>query len=283
MQVTELYASVTRRIVAELEQGAAPWTTPWKTGRATGGIMPVNAVTGHRYRGINIPILWSAVADMGYERHGWLTFKQATDRGASVRKGEKGTAIVFTRQVTIGEEDEERTISMLRVYYVFNVAQIDNFPIETLEDREEPDIPTAADHFIAATKADIRHGGSEAMFIPSKDFIMLPPIGAFKNVESYFATKLHELGHWSGHESRLNRELKNRFGTRAYAAEELIAEMTSAFLCAHLGVTGELRHAGYIEKWLELLRSDDRAIFTAASRASQAADYLRAFSEPPQT
>src|ERR1019366_6173673 len=133
--------------------------------------------------------------------------------------------------------------------------------------------------FINATKADIRHGGDRACYVPSLDFINLPELWQFKNVESYYATALHELGHFSGHACRLNRDLTNRFRTKAYAAEELIAELCAAFLCAHLDIKGELRHAGYVGGWISLLREDKRAIFTAASKASQAANHLRSYSE----
>ena len=147
------------------------------------------------------------------------------------------------------------------------------------------ELPTAsryqrADDFIAATGADIRDNGDIACFVPLGDFIAMPLRSSFKTEEGFLATILHELGHWAGGEKRLDRKLDNRFGTKAYAAEELIAEMTSAFLCAHLGIEGELRHAGYIADWLKLLKEDNRAIFTAASKASQAADYLMAFSVP---
>lgn len=282
MKIAQLYQRVTQTIIDELEQGAAPWIKPWKGGAAAAPGMPVNATTGHRYRGINVPILWGEAAAMGYPAHAWMTFKQALDNGAAVRKGERGTHVVFTKRVTVGEADDEKTVAMLRVYVVFNLAQIDG-----LKDEEAlPSLPEepggcheAAQRFIDATGADIQHGGDCAMFVPSRDFIALPLPSFFTASESYFATALHELGHWSGHESRLARDLGNRFGTRAYAAEELVAELTSAFLCAHLGVTGELRHAGYIGDWLSLLREDNRAIFTAASKASQAAEYLRSFSE----
>ena len=167
---------------------------------------------------------------------------------------------------------------MLRSYAVFNVAQIDGLPAHVAQPEDvAPPLDDDVQHFVDATRADIRHGGSRACFVPSLDVIQLPPRSAFVNNESYRATQLHELGHWSGHETRLNRDLKNRFGSRAYAAEELIAELTSAFLCAHLRIVGELRHASYIDTWIALLRQDNRAIFTAASKASQAADFLRSF------
>ncbi len=280
MQIAAVYESVTRSIIAELEQGAAPWVKPWKGGKRV-GIMPANAVTGRCYSGINIPILWHAADVRSYPTNAWLTFKQALEKGACVRKGEKGTQVVFTKRLSVKKDDdadEERQISMLRASTVFNVAQVDSF--DTPDTTAAPAPPAGAvDALAAATGADIRHGGDRACFVPSKDFIALPNPSTFENEGHYQATKLHELVHWSGHETRLNRDLRNRFGTRAYAAEELVAELGAAFLCAHLGVQGELRHAGYIGNWLELLKSDDRAIFTAASKASQAADYLRSFSE----
>ncbi len=281
MKIKHLYAEVTNKIIAELEAGAVPWTRPWKNGR-TSGLMPQNAATGRSYSGINIPILWGAAAERGYATHAWATFKQALALNAAVRKGEAGTHIVFTRPLKLKDEDAEdgaKTISMLRAYVVFNVAQLDGFPEQPAIELAELERTDTAERFVQATKADIRHGGSSACFVPSRDFIAMPPAGAFRNAESFYATELHELGHWSGHDSRLNRDLSGRFGTRAYAAEELIAELTAAFLCAHLSITGELRHAGYIADWITLLKEDDRAIFTAASKASQAADYLRAFSK----
>jgi antirestriction protein ArdC len=168
---------------------------------------------------------------------------------------------------------------MLRSYAVFNVAQIDGLPARVIQPEEfAPPLDDDVQHFVDATQAAIRHGGSRACFVPSLDIVQLPPRSAFVTNESYRATELHELGHWSGHETRLNRDLKSRFGTQAYAAEELIAELTSAFLCAHLRIAGELRHAAYIDNWIALLKQDNRAIFTAASKASQAADFLRSFS-----
>ena len=280
MKIAAVYENVTRSIIAELERGAAPWVKPWKGGNCI-GIMPANAITGHHYRGINVPILWHAADTHGFPSHAWLTFKQALEKGACVRKGEKGTQIVFTKQLTVKQndaEDEERQISMLRAFTVFNVAQVEGLAAPDSTPAQPPPAG-AADAFAAATGADIRHGGDKAYFVPSMDFIVLPDPESFENVQHYRATKLHELVHWSGHGTRLNRDLNNRFGTKAYAAEELVAELGAAFLCAHLGVQGQLRHAGYIDSWLSLLKEDDRAIFTAASKASAAADYLRAFSE----
>jgi antirestriction protein ArdC len=282
----KLYKEVTDRIVSELEAGAVPWLCPWRKSRSNGtGIMPVNAITGRNYHGINVVILWSKRAAEGYESNGWLTYRQAQAVDAQVRKGEKATEVVFTRKLRIKDRDteEERQISMLRSFFVFSVAQVEGLPVPN----ESGALPVsteehhrAADHFVDATRADIRHGGTEAAFYPSLDYVVMPPFKAFKTTEGYYATKLHELGHWSGHTARLDRNLAGRFGTRAYAAEELVAELTSAFLCAHLGIEGELRHAGYLQHWAELLRHDDKAIFTAAAKAQQAADFLTAFSQP---
>jgi antirestriction protein ArdC len=241
--------------------------------------LPENFATRRPYSGVNIPILWGAAIQAGYDRHQWLTFKQAKALGAKVRKGEHGTVVVFTKRVSIGDEDDEQTVSMLRTYFVFNVAQIDGLPERPVEVIPEPERLANVEDFITATGADIRHGGNEALYLPSRDYIRMPRLKAFENANHFYATLLHECGHWTGHEKRLNRDLKNRFKTKAYAAEELIAELSSAFLCAHLDIQGELRHAGYIDDWIGLLKEDPRAIFAASSKASQAADYLKAFSE----
>ena len=275
MHISALYESVTNGIIADLERGVASWVKPWTGGGV--GALPSNTATGRDYNGINIPILWHAALSKGYPSQGWMTFKQAQGLGATVRGGERGTHIVFTKKLILKEEDEEKQIAMLRTYAVFNIAQIDGLEIEA------PVVPDVAPHeaaemFILATKADIRLGGGRACYVPSQDFIALPERSSFINVESFFATSLHELGHWSGAKHRLDRDPSGRFGSNAYAAEELMAELNAAFLCAHLGIRGELRHAEYIGHWLALLKGDSRAIFTAASKASQAADFLRGFS-----
>ena len=281
MKIVDLYEAVTKSIIADLEKGVAPWTKPWKTGGSVGAL-PTNAATGRGYHGINIPILWGATFAKGYSTHGWMTFKQAQGLGAMVRTGEKSTHVVFTKQLVLkeGDSEEEKKIGMLKAYSVFNVAQIEGLPEQQLElpQLSEQQRQDNVETFVRATRADIRIGGDRACYVPALDFIALPPLSSFKAPCNYYATALHELGHWSAHPARLNRDLKSRFDKQAYAAEELIAELTAAFLCAHLGIAGELRHADYIGHWLKLLKGDDRAVFTAASKASQAADYLREFS-----
>jgi antirestriction protein ArdC len=278
MQMAQLYENITNSIVADLEKGVAPWLKPWKSGNST-GLLPANAATKRGYNGINIPILWYAAEKQGYPTHRWMTFKQALELGANVRKGEKSTHVVFTKKLTIKEDDEDKLIPMLRAYSVFNTAQIDGLEPERPQELPEDKRDDRVSAFIAATKAEIRLGGDLACYIPKLDCIALPHPCAFHTYENYQATALHELGHWSGHKDRLNRDLAHRFRTEAYAAEELVAELNAAFLCAHLGIKGELKHAEYIASWIQLLKNDNRAVFTAASKASQAANYLRSFSE----
>jgi len=194
-----LYQEVTDRIVAELETGAAPWLKPWKTSVANGtSLLPSNAVTGRQYHGINIPILWHQTSERGYPTHQWLTFNQAKEKGANVRKGEKATQVVFTKKLRVRdrETEEEKQISMLRPYWVFNRAQVEGL----VDSQAAPEMPLEArqrraEGFIAATHADIRHGGNEAAFMPGLDYIVMPPFSAFKSTEGYYATNLHELGH----------------------------------------------------------------------------------------
>jgi antirestriction protein ArdC len=283
MNVNALYERVTNSIIKEMEAGTVPWVKPWKTPRRHGSVMPHNVATGRSYSGINIPLLWGAADANCYISHEWMTFQQARMRDATVRKGEKGTQIVFTKKLLKKEDEDENQVTMLRTYNVFNVAQIDGLPPpKEPEEMPEPIRHERAKAFIQATNAQFKNGGDKACYVPLQDFIAIPYQGFFIHHEAFYAVALHELGHWTGAKTRLDRDLSGRFGTKAYAAEELVAEMTAAFLCAHLDLKGELRHASYISNWIELLREDSRAMFTAASLASKAADYLRSFSEPKE-
>ena len=214
----------------------------------------------------------------------FLTYKQATELGGHVRKGERGTKVYFVKQLEIREDaDDEsstRLIPMMREYTVFNVEQCEGLPdsVKALKPacaRNPDSRDDLADEFLRSTGADIREGHGEAYYVPSRDFISLPAFGAFKGADHFYNVAFHELTHWTGHRRRLDRDLKNRFGSRDYAAEELIAELGAAFLCAEFGFDGDLRHAGYVGHWIELLKADKRAFFTACSQASKAADYLR--------
>jgi antirestriction protein ArdC len=284
----DLYSEVTSRILAELEAGAAPWVKPWSA--TPGQNVPQNAVSNRPYSGCNVVLLWLT------RRNGWatprfLTFKQAQEVGGSVRKGERGTKVYFVKQLRVTEskegEEAERLVPMMREYTVFNVAQCEGLPASVVEGKparvRNPDTRDAiADEFLAATRAVIREGGGEAYFAPGADFLSMPAFAAFKGADHFYGVAFHELAHWTGHKTRLDRDLKGRFGQAAYAAEELIAELGAAFLAAEFSFDGDVRHAGYIANWITLLRSDKRAFFTAASKAQAAADYLRglALAEP---
>jgi antirestriction protein ArdC len=275
-----LYREVTDRVLAEITAGPPPWVKPW-SGYASPQ-MPHNAMTGRPYSGCNIILLWMAQATGSYSSPRFITFKQAMELGGHIRKGERGYKVVFVNAFERAEErdgeTETRRIPFLHEFTVFNIDQCENLPERILmaeakaqntEERIE-----VAEEFVSATRADIRHGEGSAYYRPTTDFVM-PDFLAFKSANHYYATLFHELGHWTGHESRLARDLRNRFGSDAYAAEELVAELTSAFLCAKFGFDGDIRHAGYIEHWIALLQKDERAFFTAASAAEKAAAHLR--------
>ncbi len=285
----DVYTRVTDKIVADLEQGVRPWAKPWKAGNAPARItLPVRH-NGVPYRGVNILLLWGEMLANGYASNKWMTFRQAQELGANVRKGEHGALVVFANRITTtgtdgSGEEAEREIAFMKGYAVFNVDQIDNLPQTCRTEPESEHLPTAepmqlikaAEAFFARTGATIRHGGNKAYYSPASDVVQLPVPEAFENAESYAAIKAHELTHWTSHRTRLDRQLGKRFGDDAYAAEELIAEMGAAFLCAKLDITPDVRedHASYLAHWLKVLRGDSRAIFTAAGKAQQACDYL---------
>jgi antirestriction protein ArdC len=276
----DLYADVSARIIGELEQGAAPWVKPWSA--TPGHNVPQNAVSGRPYSGCNVILLWLA-RNRGWATPRFLTFKQAAEAGGHVRKGERGTKVYFVKQLRVkdeGDKADTRLIPMLREYTVFNVDQCEGLPESIRAGKpmrvRNPDTrDILADEFLRSTRADIREGHGEAYYVPSHDFISMPAFAAFKGADHFYNVVFHELTHWTGHKSRLDRDLKNRFGSRAYAAEELVAELGAAFLSAEFGFDGDVRNAGYIATWIELLKADKRAFFTAASKAWKAADYLR--------
>lgn len=287
----DIYQTVTDRIVAELETGAAPWVKPWKDLRGAGS-GPHNAITRRPYSGVNVLLLWITAAARGYTSDGWLTFKQVGEAGGHVRKGEKATQVVFVKPITISEKGEdgkpktdengdviEHGAYLMRGYYVFNTEQCDGLPARaTSSGIKNPDgiADPEFDDYVARTGAIVKHGGNRACYAPSLDQIAMPVRGAFATPSDYKATLLHELSHWTGHKSRLDRNLRNRFGEAEYAMEEMIAELSAAYLCAELGVDGKLQHASYIDKWLAVMKKDKKAIFTAASAAQKAADFIRA-------
>ena len=282
----DVYTRVTERILADLAQGVRPWMKPWSAANTEGKIARPLRFNGTPYRGMNVLLLWGEAMDRGYQASIWMTYKQAQELGGRVRKGETGSLVVYADRFTKTEtgdkgQEIEREIPFMKGYTVFNVEQIDGLPSQYQQapcPAPEPlQFIQQAEAFFKATGARFQHGGNRAFYAPARDFIQLPLAEAFKDPESYAATKAHELIHWTGHESRNAREFGKRFGDDAYAFEELVAELGAAFLCADLGITPEIRddHAAYLGHWLQVLKQDKRAIFSAASHAQRAADYLQ--------
>ena len=274
-----IYEEITERIIASLEAGVIPWARPW--GSTRNG-QHRNAVTDRPYSGINVILLNLRTAEKGYSDPSWLTFKNAVQLGGHVRKGEKGVGIVFWRFRSVIEdkdtdepEDDRNVIPLARMFTVFNAEQCDGLELAPLEvtagitDTENPE----AEKILAL--ADLRHGGNEAYYSKTADFIVMPNRESFDNLDFYYSTALHEIVHWSGHPSRLNREFGVRFGDQAYAFEELIAEIGSAFLGSSTGIPFEnMRHSEYVGSWLQIFCKDTRAIFTASAKAQAAADFI---------
>ena len=282
----DVYARVTDRIVEDLTAGVRAWMKPWSGDHTEGRISRPLRHNGTPYRGVNVLLLWGEAQAKGFGSPSWMTYKQAQELGGQVRKGEAGSLVVYADRYTKSEtnergEEAEREVAFMKGYTVFNVEQIDGLPAQCLGPVAPvlPSLPLhqTAEAFFAATGATFRHGGSRAFYAPARDFIQLPPAEAFRSAESYAATKAHELIHWTGHPCRNAREFGRRFGDRAYAFEELVAELGAAFLCADLGVTPEVQpdHAAYLSHWLQVLKEDKRAIFSAAAHAQRAADYLQ--------
>ena len=272
----DVYTSVTNSIIAELENGTAPWVKPWRADSSADH----NLVSKKAYRGINRLLLGMSAMANGYTRPEWATYKQFSELGAQVDKGEKATHIVFFKPITGKQNAEtgetESGYCVIRGYAVFNATQT-NLPdsISTPLPVDFNPIP-ACEQFIIGTGAQITHGGDAAFYMPSQDRIQLPNRTAFDVPASYYATAFHELTHWTGSKTRLDRNLSaGKFGNPAYAFEELVAEIGAAFLCTDHGISGELRHAGYIEHWLKACREDSKAIFKAAALSQKAADYLQ--------
>jgi antirestriction protein ArdC len=290
---TSLYQEITDKIIAELEAGRLPWVQPWGSSAVQAPLaMPKNAATERRYSGINVLILWGAVVQHGFPGQSWLTFRQALSLGGNVRKGERGTTVVFADRFIPDQErvrardqgDEPNAIPFLKRFTVFNIAQCDGLPADLVA--VPPPVPDGlilpeVEALIRASGADLRLGGDKAFYSPALDYIQVPRPEAYSEPINWHRTALHELGHWSGAPNRLGRDLSGSYGSKSYAREELVAEMTAAFTCATLGVTPTVRHADYIGSWLEVLREDDRAIVRAASAASKAAEFLLTFR--PQT
>lgn len=285
----DVYEQITASIVAELEKGVQRWFKPWNAEHAAGRITRPLRSNGVPYRGINVLMLWAVAVERGYAAPLWLTYKQAQELGGQVKKGEKGSMVVYANTITRSETDEtsgeevERAIPFMKGYTVFNAEQVEGLPahfysmaapaLSTLERIE------AADRFFAAMGADIRHGGNQAYYMQGQDRVQMPPFETFQDQISYYATLSHELTHWTKHPKRLDRDFgRKSWGDAGYAMEELVAELGAAFLAADLGLEAAPRpdHAAYIASWLKVLKEDKRAIFSAAAHAQRAVDFMLA-------
>jgi antirestriction protein ArdC len=285
---TDIYTRITNQIITSLEQGVKPWTQPWSIPHKDGPVSRPLRHNGEPYSGINVLTLWASAMGGGFASPTWMTFKQALELGGAVRKGEKGSPVVYASSLKRTEhdaqsgQDVERDIPYMKAYTVFNIEQIDGLPeryqapLETLTINSDRRI-IEAEAFFSATGAQIDHQGHRAYYAPGPDQIVLPRFEVFRDAESYYATLGHECIHWTRHKSRLDRDFgQKRFGDSAYAREELVAEIGAAFLCADLKISVEDRgdHAAYIEHWLKVLRDDKRAIFSAAAHAERACKFL---------
>ena len=288
-----IHDRVTATILQQIEASPGDPVMPWHRPAGSALHIPKNATTDSAYRGINILMLWIA-ADMNQYPTGlWASYKQWSGVGAQVRKGEKAAQVVFYKEFDVerATDDDDGKRRVLRTSSVFNVAQVDGFVTPSPEECDLGPVIRSAefDGFVAKTGARINHGGHRAYYSLTTDEITMPEEQSFVGTPTmdrnlgYMSVLAHELGHWSG--PRLDRQLGNRFGTHAHAAEEIIAEMTAAFVCAELGLASEPRadHAQYIAHYMKLLRDDSRAIFTAAAAASKAAAYLFSFSKAADT
>lgn len=283
----DIYQNVTDRIIALIEQGIERDGKPQWLGQGGAAGMPYNQKTGKQYSGVNVLMLWIEADACRFGSSAWLTYKQARELGGNVRKDEKGAHIVYFEPLkreeinrTTGEKSE-KIIRMLRQYVVFNLDQVEGIIPAAAQAGGFHGIE-AAETLLYRSGAAIIEDGANSYYSPSHDEIHLPDRVRFEVAENFYSVALHELTHWTGHPSRLARDFSGRFGDEAYAFEELIAELGAAFACADLGLIPATMdgHAGYIENWLRVLRKDKRAIFTAASQASKAHDYIVNFCGP---
>src|SRR5579884_4056255 len=244
--LTSLYDEITNKIIGELEAGRVPWVQPCGTAAAKAApAMPKNAATGRLYSGINVLILWGSVIEHGFPVHGWITFRQALSLGGNVRKGEHGTTVVYADRFIPDDEkkradetgEEAQAIPFLKRFTVFNIAQCEGLPDDLAVAPPAPEpglIEPRVEALIKATGIDFRIGGDRAFYVPAQDYVQVPPPQAYFETINWHRTALHELGHATGHASRLGRDLTGSFGSKKYAFEELVAEMNAAFCCASL-------------------------------------------------
>jgi antirestriction protein ArdC len=269
---------ITNGIIEQLEKGVIPWVKPWQS--KPDEAMPHNPASGTYYKGINF--LWLTMMHNG-GKYGsssqWMTYNQAKTLGAQVKRGAKGVQVLFYKKITVADKNSEtgsKIVPMLKTYTVFNADFIDGLPEQSITESVTFEESPNCELFVSNSGADIRHGGDKAFYSPAADFIQLPKHSDFNTGADYYGTLLHELSHWTGHDSRLNRDFSQskKWGDNAYAMEELVAELGSAMLCAHNKIDGKLQHASYIDSWLQVLKSDNRAILKASAEAQKILDYL---------
>lgn len=278
----DVYQELTDRIIAALENGTVPWHQGWSV-----EIAPRSLASGKAYRGINTVLLSAIQAARDYSSPYWLTFKQCAERGGHVKAGEHGTPVVFWKRLGITSTDDEtgedvhRLIPFARKYVVFNACQCEGLDVPTISRQVHPENEQiAAAERIAAEMPNRPHvehtNGSDSYYRPSTDTVCLPRLEFFDNAPTYYATLFHELGHSTGHQGRLNRQINNRFGSDKYSREELVAELTSVFLCAECGLENVVfdNSAAYINSWLRQLRGDKKLVVVAAAQAQKATDYI---------
>lgn len=306
---TDLYRQITDRIVVALENGVAPWRKPWRAAAGSGlAGLPLNSTTGRHYSGVNVLLLWMSAEEQGFRNNRWLTYRQAQQTGGQVRKGEKATLAVVYKDWTKQAEDREgnrlydsdgkpltEAVPMLKPLQLFNAEQCEGLPAEVAASPEQPPAvdedgilsPDVMDRVLRMVNASgVKHRmlpQNRAYYRPLTDEIVMPMAGQFFTEADWWSTLLHELVHSTGHAKRLNREgitsSFRQFGDPVYALEELIAEMGSAFLCAQIGVSGEVQHDSYVDHWLKVLKSDKKALFRACRHAREASEYLLALPE----
>ncbi|NHT78938.1 DUF1738 domain-containing protein [Rhizobiaceae bacterium CRRU44] len=283
------YKQITDAILADLKAGVASWARPWKVDgkgqkvAVTSGF-PMNFATRKQYRGANIWLLLGAAQANGFTRNAWATFKQIAAMGGTVKKGSKAERVFFMSKIektptgAEGEKINENGMAefwVLKGYSVFNLDQCENIEIKAEELAIASNLPEDTAELVDAIALDLRHGGDQAFYSPKGDFIAMPKPEAFVSLDHYKATLFHEIGHWTGADSRLKREFGKRFGDKAYAAEELVAELSAAFLAMEYGIEAKLQHAEYIGHWIKLLENHEQAFFRAASEAQKVLDFIR--------
>ena len=286
-----VYARITDEIIAAIEKGAGEYRAPWHhDGSAV--FRPANVISGKPYRGVNVLALWAASETRGYSTGQWGTYRQFTERGAQVRKGERASLVVFWKSSGANPSEDDASDDgegakgkrrfFARGYSVFNISQVDGYEAEAPILLDEAERHASAGAFIAALGVKIETGGDEAFYRPSTDTVHLPCYSRFRDAASFYGVTIHEIGHASGAKHRLDRDLTGRFGSKSYAAEEACVDLAAGFVLADLGIAHHPRpdHAAYLASWLAVLNDDPRAIFTAASKAQAIADWMHARQSP---